>query len=230
EIVVVLLPGLLVRVPEQVELQFRGHQGGKPAVPGPLDLALQDLAGGLLDRAAVFVADVAEHQRRGLEPGDPPQGPQVRAQPEVVVARRAAGQLIAGERLHLHVARQEVTAGVRAVPRHLVDEEAPGDALAQQPALHVHHRRHDRVDLPRGHELPQRFHGQTAFDRPGHVPRPPPSGPAAPRPTAWVGTLPLRLFVAGAGRSARNAATTGEAVRSRWYTNEKSRERGSRRG
>jgi hypothetical protein len=91
--------------------------------------------------------DVAKHERRPLEPRNPPQGRQVRLDPEVPVALLPARNRVAGDRVHLHVEREQIVAALDAVVGDaLVDEEPPVHALAHQPSLHVGERHDDGVD------------------------------------------------------------------------------------
>ena len=171
EVVIVLAAGPFVRVAEQVELQLRGDHREHSPFLGAFDLAAQDLPGRLRDRVPGLVADVAEHERGLFEPRQAAQGPEVGPQPHVVVAGRPAGQAVPRQGLHLDVARQEVAAGMRAVPGDLFDEEPSGDALPHQPALHVHHRGDDRVDFAARHLLVERLERQPAWGWLRHAPR-----------------------------------------------------------
>ena len=101
------------------------------------------------DRRAVVVDDVAEDERRAVEPRDPAQGRHVRRDPEVAVALLPVRHLVAGHRLHLHVEREQVVAALDPVVDHLVEEVLDLDALAEQPALHVGERGDDGVDRAR---------------------------------------------------------------------------------
>ena len=98
---------------------------------------------------AVVVDDVAEHQRRAVEPGDPAQRRHVGDDPEVAVAVLPVGHLVAGDRLHLHVEREQVVAALDPVLDHLVEEVLDLDPLAEQPALHVGEGGDDGVDRAR---------------------------------------------------------------------------------
>jgi hypothetical protein len=122
EVVVVLRPRRLVRLGEQVELELGAQERLEAERPRPLDLALQDPAGRLLLRLAVLGVDIAEHERRLLEPGDPPQRAEVRDRVEVAVAGGPAGETVAGLRVHLDVAPEQVGAGVHPPARDLVEE------------------------------------------------------------------------------------------------------------
>ena len=118
-----------------------------------------------------MVDHVAEHQRGAVQPGDPAQGREVRPDGEVAVAEIPGRRRVARDRLHLHVDREQIVAGVHLV-RHLLDEEVPGHALADQPALHVGEAGQDGVDRPGGDVLLQRVEIEIA----GHAPPDPPSG------------------------------------------------------
>ena len=60
--------------------------------------------------------DVAEHERRRFEPGNPAQRGQIGLQPEVAVALLPARDPVPGHGIHLHVERQQVVAALDAVP------------------------------------------------------------------------------------------------------------------
>ena len=96
--------------------------------------------------AAVVVDDVGENQRGAVEPGDPPQRRHVGLDPEVPVAVLPVRHLVAGQRLHVHVEREQVVAALHPVPDHLVEEVLDLDALAEQPPLHVREGGDDGVD------------------------------------------------------------------------------------
>jgi hypothetical protein len=147
EVVVVLRPRRLVRLGEQVELELGAQERLEAERPRPLDLALQDPAGRLLLRLAVLGVDIAEHERRLLEPGDPPQRAEVRDRVEVAVAGGPAGETVAGLRVHLDVAPEQVGAGVHPPARDLLEEVVGRHPLPHQPPEHVRDRGQDRVDL-----------------------------------------------------------------------------------
>ena len=122
---------------EEVALQLGGQHGGQPGRGGAGDLATQDLPRGLLDGAPVRMVQVAQEQRRPLQPGQAAGCAPVRHHPHVAVAPLPAGQAVAGEGLHLHVHRQQVVAGLDALVRGVGQEVAPGEALPQQAPLLV---------------------------------------------------------------------------------------------
>src|SRR5919198_1334185 len=66
----VLLVRLRVGVLEEVELELRGEHRQVAALERTFDLSLQDLARRLDDRSPVLPADVAEDERRPVEPRD----------------------------------------------------------------------------------------------------------------------------------------------------------------
>ena len=66
---------------------------------------------------------------------------------EVAVALLPARDPVAGDRIHLHVEREQVVAALDAVLADvLLDEELPVQALAHEPALHVGEGDDHRVD------------------------------------------------------------------------------------
>ena len=105
----------------------------KPERLRPLHLRAQHLPRRRRDGRAVVPADVAEDERRRLEPRDPPQRRQVGLQREVAVAALPARDRVAGDRIHLHLEREQVVAALDRVPRaDLLDEE-----LAVEPLAHA---------------------------------------------------------------------------------------------
>ena len=106
--------------------------------------------------------DVAEDERGRLEPRNPPQRREIRLHREVPVAALPARDLVAGNRVHLHVEREQVVAALdRVLVRHLLAEELRVEALSHEPALHVGERDDDRVDRARldlGSQLVERQH------------------------------------------------------------------------
>ena len=69
--------------------------------------------------------------------------------PEVAVSLLPVGHLVAGDRIHLHVEREQVVAALDPVVDDLVEEVGDVDPLADEPALHVGEGGHDRVDRAR---------------------------------------------------------------------------------
>ena len=109
--------------------------------------------------------DVAEHERRRLEPRDPPQRAQVGLDGEVAVSLLPARDLVPRHRVHLHLEREQVVAALDGVlGLHLLDEELTVQALAHQPPLHVGEGDDDRVDLAGRDQLLQVVEGQHGAD------------------------------------------------------------------
>ena len=143
----------LVGVLEEEELELRGDVDAVAELRRALDLPLEDAARRRLDGPVVLVLEVAEDERRLLEPRDRPERRPVGHGMEVLVAGRPARHAVSRERRHVDVDREEIGAGVHPVARHLVQEEAPGDAFSHEPALLVGERDQDRVDLTAADEL-----------------------------------------------------------------------------
>ena len=160
---VVLLVGLGVGLQEEVELQLRAEHGREAELGGAIDLTLQDLPRRGIDRRAVEPDDVAENERRRLEPRDPPERRHVGREAEVAVPAFPVRHLVPGNRIHLHVDGEQVVAPFHAVLGHvLLEEEGRVQAFSQQPALHVREGDDDGVDLScrrRGLQLVDGQHG-----------------------------------------------------------------------
>src|SRR5207249_4013522 len=121
QVLVTFRPRLLERLAEAVELEL-GRRLHEVALRGRAgDLALEHPARRLLDRRAVVVVHVAEHERRLRQPRDHAQGGEVGDHLHVAVAALPRGEREARLRLHLHVHRQEVDARVDAVGKDVVD-------------------------------------------------------------------------------------------------------------
>ncbi len=157
QVLVLALGGLLVRVLEQVELELRPRLDHEAGVRRTLDLPLQDLPGRDLDRLVrVLVVDVADDHGRLLEPRAEPERREVGDHLEVAVAGLPARVLVAGQRLHLHVDRQQVEAGVEPfLAEHLLQEEVREHPLPLEASLQVREHAQDRVDLTGVGELLQ---------------------------------------------------------------------------
>jgi hypothetical protein len=165
QVPVVLFPGLVVGLVEQVELELRAGLGGPAPLRQAGQLLLQDAARGMGQQPAVVVADVAQHQGRALQPGGAAQARRVGLDGEVAVALVPGRRLVTRHRLHLHVHGQEVVAGVGLLD-HAVQEEMAGHPLAQEAALHVGKAHHHGVYLTRVDQFPERREIQVST----HVP------------------------------------------------------------
>src|SRR5581483_6911037 len=112
-----------------------------------LDLRAQHLAGRRPDRLAIRPRDVAEDERRLLEPGDAAQGREVRDHPEVAVPALPVRHRVARDGVHLHVEREQVVATLdRLAVTGRLHEELGVEALPHQAALHVGEGDDHRVD------------------------------------------------------------------------------------
>jgi hypothetical protein len=150
-----------VRRAEQVVLQLRGGHRGQPGRSCGVDLAAEDRPGrDGCELLGAGVVDVAEDERRAVEPVGPAERGEVGAQQEVAVAEVPAGEPVARHRFELHVGGQQVVAGMGAVAGHLVEEELTVDALARQPAVVVGEADDHRVDGAARHLGPQLVEGQ----------------------------------------------------------------------
>jgi hypothetical protein len=155
-----LVPGGLVGVAEDDELQLGAHQRHQVALGQAVELAAQHLAGRRHHRRSVLPLDVAQHQRRALVPRHQPQRGQVGPQHEVAVAPLPRRHGVAVDGVHVDVHRQQVVAGLGGVGHHLVEEVAHVAALALQPALHVGERHQHRVDRAQLRHLAELVDGQ----------------------------------------------------------------------
>src|SRR5581483_3099240 len=112
-----------------------------------LDLRAQHLAGRRPDRLAVRPCDVAQDERRLLEPRDAAQGREVGDHPEVAVPALPVRHRVARDGVHLHVEREQVVATLdRLAVTGRLHEELGVEALPHQAALHVGEGDDHRVD------------------------------------------------------------------------------------
>jgi hypothetical protein len=154
QVPVVLVPGLVVGLVEEVELELRAGLGGPAPIRQAGQLLFQDAARRMGQQPAVVVADVAQHQGRALQPGRAAQGRHIGLDGEVAVALVPGRRLEARHRLHLHVHGQEIVAGVGLFD-HGVQEEVAGHPLAHEAALHIGKTHHHGVDLTRVDQFPE---------------------------------------------------------------------------
>src|SRR5437867_836725 len=193
-----------------------------PLLLGPLDLAPEHPAWSLLDGLALLGVDVTEDQGRLGEPGDETPGAEVGLELHVAVATLPRRQLEARERLHLHVHREEIDAGVDPVLERVIEEVAPHDALAHQAAEAVREHREDGVHLA---PADQRLESLSIhlFVRHATSSRPTLRGRAS---EAQAGRRPRNLSGERYGRQARG--DTSEAIRPRVGTTSRAPARGAR--
>ena len=146
EVLEVLLPGLGVALLVEVELELGGCVRREAHLLRPLVHGDQDLAGRGDHRVPSWLTTSASTSAVAVEPRDPPQRRHVGLDPEVAVALLPVRHLVAGERLHLHVEREQVVAALDPVAGHLVEEVLDLDALAEEPSLHVGEGGDDGID------------------------------------------------------------------------------------
>src|SRR6266508_5267633 len=128
----------VVRLAEDVHLQLRARPRLESHCPRAVDLAREDSPRRDLDRLAIRLADdVAEHDRRLLEPGRAAQRLPVGDASEVAVALLPAREVVARDRIHLHVAGKQVIARVQTMGRHVLDEETANEPLAQETPVEI---------------------------------------------------------------------------------------------
>jgi hypothetical protein len=120
QVPIVLLVGLGVALFVEVELELGGEHRDVTQLLSPLVLRDQRLPRRGRDRRAVVLDYVAEHERAAVQPRDPAHRREVRRDPEVAVALLPVRHLVPGNRLHLHVEREQVVAALDAVVGDLV--------------------------------------------------------------------------------------------------------------
>ena len=98
---------------------------------------------------------VAQDDRRAFEPTGAAERPEVGDQVKVTIALLPVGEVVPRNRLHLHVDRQQVIAGVGSAFRDLRDKMVDVEPLSQEAAVNVRKDGQDRVDLAGSGQLLQ---------------------------------------------------------------------------
>src|SRR5215213_7537944 len=111
-----------------------------------MKLATEDLPRRRDHRRLVVPHEIRHAHRGALVPGHGPDGREVRLHHEVAVALLPRRHRVALDRVHLHIDREQVVAGLGVVLEHLLDEVLADEPLALQAALHVGEDEEDRVD------------------------------------------------------------------------------------
>ena len=164
EVVVVLGLGRCEGLVEQVQLDLRAAHHREAGLLRPRELALQHAPRRDLDHLFLLGEQVAQHHRGARQPGRPPQRREIGHAVEIAIAGLPAGVLVAGDDIHLHIAGQQVVAGVHAIVGHMIHEEVAGDPLAHQAAVHIRENRQHRLDLAALDQVAKLGAGQHAGD------------------------------------------------------------------
>ena len=154
--------GVAVRAAEDVVLELGAGPHGVARIPRPLDLPAQHRPRRHGRGPVRGLVDVAQDQRRAVQPSRPPQRLQLRRQVDVAVALLPAGEGVPGDRLHLHIDRQQVVAGVGAAIGDLVEEEPGVEALAEQATVEVREGDQHGLDIAAFDQLAQALPRQHA--------------------------------------------------------------------
>ena len=142
----------IVGVAEDVELELGGGHRREAALRGARHLSTQHAPRRQRHQlVAVFIVDIAQHERGLVVPRGDAQRVEVGNGPEVAVSLRPTGEPVAGHGIHVHVARQQIVAGVQPMRHHLIDEKASDETFADQASVHVGESGDDRLDLFVGH-------------------------------------------------------------------------------
>ena len=143
------VPGLLVGVVEDDELQLGAGERHQALLGGPRGLRPQDLPRALGHRGVLVVepGQVAHHHRGAGQPRHRVHRVQVEDELHVAVAALPRADGVAVDGVHVDVDGEQVVAPLGAVLEHRVEEELRMDPLALQPSLHVREGDHDGVDV-----------------------------------------------------------------------------------
>src|SRR5580700_3997335 len=144
-----LVVRLRIRLLEQEELELRAEHGLVSHRFRAVDLRLEHLTRRRTDGRAVVPCDIAEDKHGAFEPRNAPHRVEVGNHREIAVAALPARDLVPGDRIHLHLEREQVVAPFdRVLVLHLLNEEVRLHTLTHQASLHVGERDDDGVDVP----------------------------------------------------------------------------------
>ncbi len=93
------------------------------------------------------ISEVTDDDGRGIAPSGRAKRAHVGHEMEVAVAERPVGVVVAGNGFHLDVDREEIIAGVAAVGRGVIEEEATVEPLSHEPTVVIGEGDDHRVDL-----------------------------------------------------------------------------------
>ena len=144
------VPGLLVGLLEDDELELGAAVRNHPEAGRPVHLRLEHRPRRLLDRAApVEPGEVALHGGRVPAARGAAQRVEVEVEEHVAVAALPRGDRVAVDGVHVDVDGEQVVAALRAVLEDVVEEVVAVQPLALQATLHVGERDDDGVDVAR---------------------------------------------------------------------------------
>ena len=117
-----------------------------------VDLAAQDGSGSDVDEfVGVVRLNITQHDRRAVSPTCWPQRGSVRDEMEVAVPATPIREVEPFDRLHSHVDREQVVAGMGAVGESGFEEEPCVEPFAQQTAVVIGESDNNRVDRASRH-------------------------------------------------------------------------------
>ncbi len=150
EVGVFLARRFAVRVAKEVILELRRGHYAKAAFGGRVQLLSQDRAGSHGDEIVRRLRlHIAQHDGRAVEPTRPAERGQVGSEMKVAVAFLPVREVVARNRLHLHVDGQQIVAGVGPRLDDLRDEVFGLEAFAHQAAVNVGEDCQNRVNFSR---------------------------------------------------------------------------------
>ena len=95
----------------------------------------------------LLVPEIAQNERRLLQPARDAQRLEVRHEMEVAIPQLPVREAVTGDRLHLHIGGEKVIASVRAFLHDVIQEHAGIETLAKKPAVVIREAHHHRFDL-----------------------------------------------------------------------------------
>ena len=101
----------------------------------------------------VRLVDIAQNERRLLEPAGNDERAQIRDKVEIAVTLLPVRKTVARDRLHLHVGRQEVVASVGSLRGRFLDEHFSIASFAEQAPVMIGEAHDDRLDHAAAHEI-----------------------------------------------------------------------------
>ena len=139
------------------KLQLAGNLTVEALQPRVLDRTFQNVARRLGHRTMIVVLEITHDKRRPRHPRHKKNPPRIRHHMEVVEPLLPVGHREILPRVLLEIKRDQITADMRPVLGHRLEEVGPGEALARHPAEHIRKSHDHRVDFPRLDFLGQGF-------------------------------------------------------------------------
>jgi hypothetical protein len=154
-----------IALPEKIMFELRRGECVVAELFRVFELAAQDRARSDRDvLVGFFILEIAQDESALLEPARDAQRAEIGDEVEVTVSELPVGEFVTGNRLHLHVRREEVVAAVRPAVDDIFHEHFGIETLAEEAPVMVGEADDDRLDIAVGDELAQFVELQHALD------------------------------------------------------------------